>query len=79
MLFEPKHMRVVPYCAGCENALVWASSEEGRSIVPTSYHSALEKKMLAHAKNLEFEEEAKVRDRLVDLRRKVFGVEAAEF
>src|SRR5262245_13634828 len=40
---------------------------------------ALEKKMLAHAKNLEFEEAAKARDQLVELKKKVFGVEAAEF
>jgi excinuclease ABC subunit B len=36
---------------------------------------ALEKKMLAHAKNLEFEEAAAMRDRLAELRKKVFGVE----
>jgi excinuclease ABC subunit B len=40
---------------------------------------ALEKKMLAHAKNLEFEQAAKVRDQLTELKKKVFGVEAAEF
>jgi excinuclease ABC subunit B len=40
---------------------------------------ALEKKMLAHAKNLEFEEAARARDQLVELKKKVFGVEAAEF
>jgi excinuclease ABC subunit B len=40
---------------------------------------ALEKKMLAHAKNLEFEEAARVRDQLTELKKKVFGVEAAEF
>ena len=40
---------------------------------------ALEKKMLAHAKNLEFEEAAKIRDQLTELKKKVFGVEAAEF
>jgi excinuclease ABC subunit B len=38
---------------------------------------ALEKKMLAHAKNLEFEEAAKARDRLAELKKKVFGVEVA--
>ncbi len=51
VLFEPKHMRVVPYTAGCEGALVWASSEEGRAIVPSSYHHALERKMLREAKD----------------------------
>jgi excinuclease ABC subunit B len=38
---------------------------------------ALEKKMLAHAKNLEFEEAAKARDDLAELKRRVFGVELA--
>jgi excinuclease ABC subunit B len=36
---------------------------------------ALEKKMLEHAKNLEFEDAAAARDRLTELRKKVFGVE----
>jgi excinuclease ABC subunit B len=40
---------------------------------------ALEKKMLAHARNLEFEQAAKVRDQLTELKKKVFGIEAAEF
>jgi excinuclease ABC subunit B len=40
---------------------------------------ALEKKMLVHARNLEFEDAAKVRDQLTELKKKVFGVEAAEF
>ncbi|MBV8033306.1 MAG: excinuclease ABC subunit UvrB [Betaproteobacteria bacterium] len=38
---------------------------------------ALEKKMLSHAKNLEFEEAAKVRDQLTELKKRVFGVELA--
>ena len=38
---------------------------------------ALEKKMLAHAKNLEFEEAARARDQLTELKKKVFGVELA--
>ena len=38
---------------------------------------ALEKKMLAHAKNLEFEEAARARDQLMELRKKVFGVALA--
>jgi excinuclease ABC subunit B len=38
---------------------------------------ALEKKMLAHARNLEFEEAAKARDRLAELKKKVFGVALA--
>jgi len=37
---------------------------------------ALEKKMLAHAKNLEFEEAAAARDRLAELKKRVFGVAA---
>ncbi len=38
---------------------------------------ALEKKMLEHARNLEFEEAARARDRLAELKKKVFGVELA--
>ncbi len=38
---------------------------------------ALEKKMLGHAKNLEFEEAAKVRDQLAELKKRVFGIELA--
>jgi excinuclease ABC subunit B len=38
---------------------------------------ALEKKMLEHAKNLEFEEAAAARDRLTELKKRVFGVELA--
>jgi excinuclease ABC subunit B len=38
----------------------------------------LEKQMLDHARNLEFEQAARVRDQLADVRRKVFGVEAEE-
>jgi excinuclease ABC subunit B len=37
---------------------------------------ALEKKMLEHAKNLEFEQAAAARDRLAELKKRVFGVEA---
>jgi excinuclease ABC subunit B len=37
----------------------------------------LEKKMLQHARNLEFEEAAKVRDQLTELKKRVFGVELA--
>jgi excinuclease ABC subunit B len=35
---------------------------------------ALEKKMLGHARNLEFEEAARVRDQLTELKKRVFGV-----
>jgi excinuclease ABC subunit B len=38
---------------------------------------ALEKKMLEHAKNLEFEEAAAARDRLAELKKRVFGVALA--
>ncbi len=38
---------------------------------------ALEKKMLQHARNLEFEEAAKARDQLAELKKKVFGVALA--
>ncbi len=37
----------------------------------------LEKQMLEHAKNLEFEKAAAARDRLAELRKRVFGVELA--
>jgi excinuclease ABC subunit B len=37
----------------------------------------LEKKMLQHAKNLEFEEAARARDRLAELKKKAFGVALA--
>jgi excinuclease ABC subunit B len=37
---------------------------------------AIEKKMLEHARNLEFEEAAKARDQLAELKKKVFGIEA---
>jgi excinuclease ABC subunit B len=35
----------------------------------------LEKQMIEHAKNLEFEQAAKARDRLTELRKRVFGVD----
>jgi excinuclease ABC subunit B len=38
---------------------------------------ALEKKMLAHARNLEFEQAASVRDQLAELKKRLFGVELA--
>jgi excinuclease ABC subunit B len=38
---------------------------------------ALEKKMLEHARNLEFEEAARMRDRLAELKKRVFGVALA--
>ena len=38
---------------------------------------ALEKKMLAHARNLEFEDAARARDQLAELKKRVFGVELA--
>ena len=38
---------------------------------------ALEKKMLEHAKNLEFEQAAAARDRVAELKKRVFGIEAA--
>jgi excinuclease ABC subunit B len=38
---------------------------------------ALEKKMLEHARNLEFEEAARARDQLTELKKRVFGVELA--
>ena len=47
---------------------VMSEKEVGREI------KRLEKQMLDHARNLEFEQAAAVRDRLTELKRKVFGV-----
>lgn len=49
ILFEPKHMRVTSYLAGTPGSVVWASSEEGRSIALDGHHAALERKMLREA------------------------------
>ena len=38
---------------------------------------ALEKKMLEHARTLEFEQAAAARDRLAELKKRMFGVELA--
>jgi excinuclease ABC subunit B len=38
---------------------------------------ALEKQMLDHARNLEFEKAAKARDRLTEIRKRLFGIEPA--
>jgi excinuclease ABC subunit B len=51
---------------------VMTEKEIGREI------KRLEKQMLDHARNLEFEQAARVRDQLADVRRKVFGVEVEE-
>jgi LSD1 subclass zinc finger protein len=48
-LFEPRRMRVVTYVAGCPQSVAWASSEEGRTLVRSSRHDALERKMLREA------------------------------
>jgi excinuclease ABC subunit B len=37
----------------------------------------LEKAMIAHARNLEFEKAARLRDQLAELKKRVFGVELA--
>jgi len=59
-----------------------AAQEEARYEVMSEKQIAreikqLEKKMLEHAKNLEFEQAAAVRDRLAELKKRVFGIEAA--
>lgn len=46
ILFEPRHMRVTGYLAGAPGSVVWASSEEGRSITLDGHHAALERKLL---------------------------------
>lgn len=50
-LFEPRHMRVVLYNAGCRDAVFWASSEEGRAVTPGTPHDALERKFLREARD----------------------------
>lgn len=50
-LFEPRHMRVVLYNAGCRDAVFWASSEEGRAMTPGTPHDALERKFLREARD----------------------------
>jgi excinuclease ABC subunit B len=59
-----------------------AAQEEARYEVMSEKQIAreiklLEKKMLQHAKNLEFEQAAAARDRLAELKKRVFGIEAA--
>ncbi len=49
-LFEPSAMRVVPYAAGVGEALVWASSEEGRCVTLSGHHERLERKSLLEAR-----------------------------
>jgi excinuclease ABC subunit B len=39
---------------------------------------SIEKKMLEHAKNLEFEEAARARDQLTELKKRLFGVELSQ-
>lgn len=46
VLFEPRHMRVLPYAAGLGDGLLWASGEEGRCVTVGGHSSALERKML---------------------------------
>ncbi len=46
VLFEPRHMKVTAYLAGTGHSVLWASSEEGRSISLDGHHPALERKML---------------------------------
>src|SRR3989440_6527644 len=54
-----------------ERSLIQTMGRAARQI------KALEKKMLAHARNLEFEDAAKARDELAELKKRVFGVELA--
>jgi hypothetical protein len=52
-LFEPRRMRVLSYSAGLRDGMVWASSEEGRSIcLSNSYRNALERKNLRESADL---------------------------
>jgi excinuclease ABC subunit B len=66
-----------------DNTQMQAAQEEARYEAMSEKQiareiKALEKKMLEHARNLEFEEAAAARDRLTELKKKVFGVEGAE-
>lgn len=51
LLFEPKHMRVTAYDAGCNAAVWWASSEEGRSVHLGKAHDRLQRKMLRESRD----------------------------
>lgn len=46
VLFEPRHMRVVPYAAGLGEGVLWASGEEGRCLTVGGHQQALERKLL---------------------------------
>ncbi|HEY5900724.1 MAG TPA: UvrB/UvrC motif-containing protein, partial [Burkholderiales bacterium] len=70
------------YEAGDTEAVYAAAQQEARYGAMSEKQlareiKALEKKMLQHARNLEFEEAAKARDELAELKKKVFGVELA--
>lgn len=45
-LFDPRRMTVTPYAAGAREAFAWASSEEGRTIVPSGHGQPLERRSL---------------------------------
>jgi excinuclease ABC subunit B len=66
-----------------EIALAHAAEERSRYETMSEKDAAreikrLEKQMLEHARNLEFEKAAEVRDRLQGLKRSVFGADGAE-
>ncbi len=70
------------YDAGEAQAELKAAQEEARYETMSEKQlarelNALEKKMIEHAKNLEFEQAAQARDRLAELKKRVFGVELA--
>ena len=67
------------YDAGEAQAGLKAAQEEARYETMSEKQlarefNALEKKMIEHAKNLEFEQAAQVRDRLAEMKKRVFGV-----
>jgi excinuclease ABC subunit B len=67
------------YDAGTSEASYAAAQQEARYEAMSEKQvareiKALEKKMLEHARNLEFEEAARVRDRLGELKKRIFGV-----
>jgi excinuclease ABC subunit B len=71
------------YDADAARAELKAAEEQARYEVMTEKDigreiKRLERQMLEHARNLEFEQAARVRDQLADLKRKVFGVGVEE-
>ncbi len=50
-LFEPRQMTMLPYNAGCRDAVWWVSNEEGRCCTTGNAHEPLERKFLREARD----------------------------